>query len=259
MLGKFGECSGVPSRPQRRARTARRRRRIARDSLHCVCSRSGAERSGSIKRPGKATVSQKMCHVALSIWRDIDAHPVKFSQDVPVDHGGTKMSAPDESMEGYVPAELLAVAEAAGERLRAETDEEPAAADRAAEALLGAATSAMAAGCSLIEIARAEAGGKEEVRSALGGDALRRVERTGRQAREARAEHHQAIARAMRLGLSTREIAVAADVTHGTIRAINSRLVAAGSSEEMEDDRPSEGSWQGDSGGVQDTSEEASP
>ncbi|MGA2929723.1 MAG: hypothetical protein ABSG43_27800, partial [Solirubrobacteraceae bacterium] len=52
----------------------------------------------------------------------------------------------------------------------------------------------------------------------------RRVDRSARQAREAEAEHHRAIGRAMRLGLSTREIALSAGVTHGTIRAIASRL-----------------------------------
>jgi len=99
---------------------------------------------------------------------------------------------------------------------------------RASRALVDAATAAMGAGYSLTEIARAEAGGKDEVKHALSGDALRRVERSGRQAREAQLEHHRAIARAVRLGLSTREIAAAANVTHGTIRAITNRLAAAG-------------------------------
>src|ERR671922_2964197 len=79
-----------------------------------------------------------------------------------------------------------------------------------------------------MEIAQAEARGKEKVRHELGGDALKRVERTGRQAREAEAEHHRAIGRAMRLGLSMREIALAAGVTHGTVRAIGNRLAENG-------------------------------
>jgi DNA-binding NarL/FixJ family response regulator len=82
--------------------------------------------------------------------------------------------------------------------------------------------------------------GKDEVRSALSGDALRRVERTGRQAREAQLEHHRAIARAMRLGLSTREIAAAADVTRGTVRAITNRLAAAGSQGDVASEEGSE-------------------
>jgi hypothetical protein len=125
-------------------------------------------------------------------------------------------------------SDLAAVAGAAGARLRAETDADGDAAKAAAEELVTAAGAAMAAGHSLSDIAQAEARGKEDVRDALRGDTLKGVERTGRRAREARMEHHQAIARAMRLGLSTREIAAAADVTHGTVRAISNRLAAVG-------------------------------
>ena len=131
--------------------------------------------------------------------------------------------------DGSVPPELATVSRAAGERLRAETDADFPASDRTSQELVNAATAAMGAGYSLTEIARAETSGKDEVRLALSGDALRRVERTGRQAREAQLEHHRSIARAMRLGLSTREIAAAANVTHGTIRAITNRLAASGS------------------------------
>jgi hypothetical protein len=128
---------------------------------------------------------------------------------------------------GLVP-ELAAVARAAGDRLRAETDADPDAAQAAAQALVTAATAAMGAGHSLSEITQAETWGKEDVRDALRGDTLRSVERSGRRAREARIEHHESIARAMRLGLSTREIATAAGVTHGTVRAIGNRLSGAG-------------------------------
>jgi DNA-binding NarL/FixJ family response regulator len=122
--------------------------------------------------------------------------------------------------------DLAAVAEAAGGRLRAETDGDADAARAAAEALVTAASTAMSAGHSLSDITQAEARGKADVRDTLRGDTLRNVERTGRRARETRMEHHEAIARAMRLGLSTREIAAAADVTHGTVRAISNRLTA---------------------------------
>jgi DNA-binding NarL/FixJ family response regulator len=125
-------------------------------------------------------------------------------------------------------AELAAVAKAAGDRLRAETDGDARAAKAAADALLAAATAAMAAGHSLSDITEAEAHGKEGVRDALRPDTLRDVKRSGRRAREAKEEHHQAIARAMRLGLSTREIATAARVAHGTVRAIMNRLTMAG-------------------------------
>ncbi len=120
--------------------------------------------------------------------------------------------------------ELLSVAEAARARLRAETKEDHEAARAAANVLREAATLAMSAGFPLTEIARAEALGKELLRGELGRDALSRVERSGLQVRETQAKHHRAIARAVRLGLSTREIAAAAGVTHGTVRAISDRL-----------------------------------
>jgi DNA-binding NarL/FixJ family response regulator len=123
-----------------------------------------------------------------------------------------------------VASELLAVAEVAGRRLHAEVDVDSDAVAKQSEALLGAATAALRAGHSLSDIAHAEADGQEQVRRTLRADVLRRVDRSARQAREAEAEHHRAIGRAMRLGLSTREIALSAGVTHGTIRAIASRL-----------------------------------
>jgi hypothetical protein len=118
---------------------------------------------------------------------------------------------------------LVAVANAAGERLRAETDDDTAGATTAADSLMHAATAAMGAGYSLRDIAAAEARGQDAVRNELRADALRGVDRTGRQVRDAEKAHHDAIGRATRLGLSTREIAHAAGVTHGTIRAITQR------------------------------------
>jgi DNA-binding NarL/FixJ family response regulator len=134
--------------------------------------------------------------------------------------------------------ELLAVAQAAGARLRAETDQDAEAAASAADALMRAASSAMAAGQSLTQITSAEARGKESVRHTLRADALKLVERTGEKARQTQAEHYQAIARATRLGLPMRDIAQAAGVTHGTIRAINNRL--AGHAGGAEQDVPDE-------------------
>jgi len=142
----------------------------------------------------------------------------------------------DRPLEG----ELLAVADAAGARLRAETDQDADASRAAADALVTAASAAMAAGHSLTAITSAEALGKESVRQALRDDALRVVERTGEQARAMRAEHYQAIARATRLGLAMREIAQAAGVAHGTIRAINNRL-ASGDSPDLDMDPSEEG------------------
>ena len=116
--------------------------------------------------------------------------------------------------------ELLAVADVAGQRLLAGVDGDAGDAMQTGEKLREAAGAAMLAGYSLSAIAAAEAAGKEAVRNALRGETLKRVQRTGEQAREAAAGHRLAIARAMRLGLSTREIASAAGVTHGTVRAI---------------------------------------
>ena len=148
------------------------------------------------------------------------------------------MAFQEEAGEVRLEGELLAVAETAGVRLRAETDQDTEGARAAADALVQAAASAMAAGYSLSQIARAEADGKQAVRHTLRADALKLVERTGHRARQMQNEHHQAIARATRLGLPMREIAQAAGVTHGTIRAINNRMASQtmGSEEAVMDD-----------------------
>jgi hypothetical protein len=143
------------------------------------------------------------------------------------------MSSPEGSAGQDVAAELAAVAEAAGERLRAEADQNVDGVRTASESLMKAATSAMAAGYSLRDIAAAEGRGQDDVRGQLRADTLKRVERTTRQLREAEAAHHAEVARASRLGLSTREIAQAAGITHGTIRAIANRV---GTSESAADE-----------------------
>lgn len=145
----------------------------------------------------------------------------------------------DESGERRM-AELSGIADAAGARLRADTDEDQDAARSAGERLLAAVTTAMGAGYPLGEIAAAEARGQDEVRHELRNDALKRVERDGHRAREAQADHHRAIARAVRLGLSTREIAVAAQVTHSTIRSISNRYAASNPAAETSDEQPPE-------------------
>ncbi len=155
------------------------------------------------------------------------------------------MAKPDHAGDPSPDGDLLAVAEAAGARLRAETDQDGEATSAAANALMQAASSAMVAGRSLTEIAQAEARGKETVRHALRADALKLVERTGNRVREMQAEHYRAIAGATRLGLPMREIAQAAGVTHGTIRAINNRLAvqAAESDIPPADERHELGPW----------------
>ena len=57
----------------------------------------------------------------------------------------------------------------------------------------------------------------------------------------------------MRLGLSTREIAIAADVTHGTIRAISNRLALRASTWPAESDQPGEDQGQQEETGAEAT------
>jgi DNA-binding NarL/FixJ family response regulator len=123
-----------------------------------------------------------------------------------------------------LPPELASVAEAAAHRLRAETDGDDDATIAGAQSLLEAATSALNAGYSLAEITQAEARGKSDLRDSLREGILQNVEHTGQRVNEAQSEHREAIARAVRLGLSARQIAAAAGVTHGTVRAIMNRM-----------------------------------
>jgi DNA-binding NarL/FixJ family response regulator len=134
------------------------------------------------------------------------------------------VEASEQPPKAVLPPELASVADAAGRRLRAEVDGDKQAAEAGAQSLLRAATSAMNAGYSLTQITQAETQGKLDVRASLRPDTLKQVKRTGRIVRDAEAEHHRTIVRAVRLGLSTRQIAAAAGVTHGTVRAITNRL-----------------------------------
>jgi DNA-binding NarL/FixJ family response regulator len=120
-------------------------------------------------------------------------------------------------------AELEAVAAAAGDRVRSMAGQEPADLDALQARLVAAATSALGAGQSIAAIAAAEEHGTQRARGEVGGELLRRVARAHKRKREADAEHQQAIRQAARIGLSHREIAQAAETTHGTIRAIVER------------------------------------
>ena len=86
-----------------------------------------------------------------------------------------------------------------------------------------AASRAIAAGLLLSSIADAEQIGQRRAREVLGPDLLRRVERAGRRKREAEHEYEQAVVCAARLGLAHRDVAAAAQVAHGTVRAIVAR------------------------------------
>jgi hypothetical protein len=202
--------TGAGSSPARKTR--RRRRRTVAASLQ----------PSLLAIPTYAVLSRSRRQNLL--WRGVTVLEARFLSTLEVAGVAFQELTGDQRLEG----ELLAVAEAAGARLRAETDQDAEAERAAADALLQAASSAMAAGHSLSQIARTEGDGKETVRRRLRTDALKLVERTGDRARQMQVEHYQAIARATRLGLPMREIAQAAGVTHGTIRAINNRLASQG-------------------------------
>lgn len=124
-----------------------------------------------------------------------------------------------------LPAELQAVADAAGALLVAEADQAETRGEAAAVAQ-GAVIAAVQAGYPLAQISLSEVSGQDAARGQLRGDVLRRVERTGRRMREAITEHHEAIRRADRVGLSSREIAVAAVVAPATVRGVLARLTS---------------------------------
>jgi len=123
--------------------------------------------------------------------------------------------------------ELEQIAAAAAERLRALV-----AGDAEREVELQrqvgeAARRGIAAGLSLAAIADAEQIGHGRAREELGPQLLRRVERAARRKREAEFEYEEAIGVAGRLGLVHRDVAAAAQVAHGTVRAIIARTQAA--------------------------------
>jgi len=123
--------------------------------------------------------------------------------------------------------ELEQIATAAAERLRAlvagDAEREVELQRRVGEA----ASRGIAAGLSLAAIADAEQIGQGRAREELGPQLLRRVERAARRKREAELEYEEAIVRAGRVGLVHRDVAAAAQVAHGTVRAIIARTQAA--------------------------------
>ncbi len=129
----------------------------------------------------------------------------------------------DHSTEPQLAPVLEAIAQAAHDRLHAEAGENPATASEAQRRVAETASAAIAAGAELSAIANAEQTGHERARRALSGDVLKRIDRAAKRKHEADAEYEGAVQRAGRLGLSHREIATAAHVTHGTVRAILTR------------------------------------
>ena len=129
--------------------------------------------------------------------------------------------------EDVLSPELEAIATAASDRLRAQAAEDVQAAGDAQGRVAQAASAAIAAGAALSAIADAERTGGLRAREALGAEALRQVARAAKRKRETDGEYEQAIKRAGRLGLSQREVAAAAEVSHGTVRAILARATAS--------------------------------
>ncbi|MGO9976072.1 MAG: hypothetical protein ACLP01_25370 [Solirubrobacteraceae bacterium] len=129
-----------------------------------------------------------------------------------------------QTIEPVLSPELEALAHAADQRLRADLDDSDHEIGVREHAVRHAASAAIAAGVPLSAIAQAEQIGQARARHELGSELLRRVERAARRSREATAEYERSVARAVRLGLGYREIAAAAQIAHGTIRAILARV-----------------------------------
>ena len=125
-----------------------------------------------------------------------------------------------------LPPELETIASAAHERLRARAREDLSGEEEAQRRVAEAASAAIAAGAGLGAIAGAERTGQLRARRELGGDVLRHLTRAAKRRREADREYEQAIARAGRLGLAQREIAAAAEVSHGAVRATLARAAS---------------------------------
>jgi hypothetical protein len=84
--------------------------------------------------------------------------------------------------------ELEAIATAAGDRLRAESDPHTNNHDELQRRVAEAASAAISAGAALGAIADAERAGQTRARGELGPDALKRIARASRRRREADAE-----------------------------------------------------------------------
>jgi hypothetical protein len=118
--------------------------------------------------------------------------------------------------------ELEAIATASADRVRAQAD---ATADDSElqRRVADAASATIAAGAGLGADAAAEQIGHARAREELGPDVLKRITRASRRRREADAAYEHEIHRGDRIGLTHREIATAAEVAHGTVRAILAR------------------------------------
>jgi DNA-binding NarL/FixJ family response regulator len=137
------------------------------------------------------------------------------------------MSVPAiQTTETELTPELEAIARAAADLLRAQAVDRSQDRDELHARLRAAATKAIATGAELDAIAGAQRDGQARARRESGSDLLRRVERAARRRREIEHEYEDALVRATRLGLAHRDIAAAAGIAHGTVRAILARAAS---------------------------------
>ena len=119
--------------------------------------------------------------------------------------------------------ELETIATAAADRMRALSDgdveRETDLRRRVGEAASCAIAARLPFGVDRGRRAARPRGAREE----LGRELLRRVERAAGRRRDAEREYEQAVVRACRVGLAHRDVAAAAQVAHGTVRAIVAR------------------------------------
>jgi DNA-binding NarL/FixJ family response regulator len=141
-------------------------------------------------------------------------------------------------------SELREVADAAHALLRAEAGDEGTL-EPARQRSLQAARAALEAGHSLAAMAAAESEGRQRARDDLRSELLRKVTRTAKRMQEAIDEHYREVRRAAGVGLSTREIASAAGIAHGTVRAIVSRMDGSAESATEPSDAHSDGARHG--------------
>ena len=131
--------------------------------------------------------------------------------------------APRQKTDVELAPELEAIATAADQRLRAQTEGNSQREAELHRSVGEAASRAIGTGVGLSAIADAERIGQARAREQLARDVLRGVERAARRKRDAEHEHERAVSRATRLGLPHRRVAAAAQVAHGTVRAILAR------------------------------------
>ena len=125
--------------------------------------------------------------------------------------------------EAVLSPELDAIAAAAADLLRAQAGDGAGDTGALEQRVREAASAAIMAGADLDAIADAQRVGQNRARQDLSKDVLRSVARAAKSKRDADNAYDEAIRRAGRVGLSHREIAAEAHVSHGTVRAILTR------------------------------------